>query len=329
MMHKIIRISKLILFPTLGILILYILFKDRNFDEIANSLKYDFNYWWIGISLIFGIFSHLVRAVRWQMLIATEGKKPRLINTFGAVLTGYLANLILPRMGEVSKCGVISKYEHVSFVRIAGTVIIERLADLIGMLTLLALVFLLEFDLIVTLVHQTLTIPTIPQLLTSYAFWGIIVLAILLAYIAYRFIKKSFLMKLENLWVKFKDGIQSFNKLNNKPLFILLSAAIWFFYFMMLYVTFFAMEATSHLSPTAGLTILITGSLGMLAPIQGGMGAWHFMVIQSLVLYGVSEDVAGNFALVVHSSQNILVIALGLISFILLPLFNTKNQPTQ
>ncbi len=325
-MQKIIRIIKSILFPSLGLIILYILFKDRNFSEIAISLKHDFDYKWIAFSLVLGIFSHLARAVRWQMLIATEGKKPGIINTFGAVLTGYLANLILPRMGEVSKCGVISKYENISFVRVAGTVIIERLADLIGMVVLLALVFLLEYKLIITLITQTMVIPSAPQLITSPVFWVVALLSLAIAYLVYRKIKNSFLSKLGDLWKKFKDGIQSFNQLTNKPLFIILSAAIWVFYFLMLYVTFFAMEATAHLGMTAGLTILITGSLGMLAPIQGGLGAWHFMVIQTLVLYGISEEVAGNFALVVHSSQNILVIVLGLLAFVTLPIVNRKKQ---
>ncbi len=329
MMQQILRIFKIILFPILGILILYILFKDRNFDEIASSLKHDFNYWWIALSLVLGICSHLARAVRWQMLIATEGKKPSLTNTFGAVLTGYLANLILPRMGEVSKCGVISKYENISFVRVAGTVIIERLADLIGMLALLAMVFLLEYQLIITLIAQTMELPSLPQLMTSPLFWILVVLLLVIVYIGYHLIKRNFRQKLGNLWSKFKEGIQSYNKLNNKSLFIILSAAIWLFYFMMLYVTFFAIEATSHLSMTAGLTILITGSLGMLAPIQGGLGAWHFMVIQTLILYGVSEEIAGNFALVVHSSQNILVIVLGLLSFVTLPIVNRKKQPAK
>ncbi len=325
-MQKIIQILKSILFPSLGLIILYILFKDRNFDELAVSLKHDFNYQWIWLSLVLGIFSHLARAVRWQMLIATEGRKPGIINTFGAVLTGYLANLILPRMGEVSKCGVISKYENISFVRVAGTVIIERLADLIGMIVLLALVFLLEHNLIVTLVTQTLVIPSAPQLLTSWVFWAILLFTTLVAFIIYRRIKNSFLSKLGDLWKKFKDGIHSFNQLTNKPLFILLSAAIWLFYFLMLYVTFFSMEATAHLGMKAGLTILITGSLGMLAPIQGGLGAWHFMVIQTLVLYGITEETAGNFALVVHSSQNLLVIVLGLLAFVTLPIVNRKKQ---
>ena len=232
-------------------------------------------------------------------------------------------------MGEVSKCGVISKYENISFVRVAGTVIIERLADLIGMLVLLALVFLLEYKLIVTLISQTMIIPSAPQLIISPVFWVFALLSLAIAYFVYRKIKNSFLSKLGDLWKKFKDGIQSFNQLTNKPLFIILSACIWLFYFLMLYVTFFAMEATASLGMTAGLTILITGSLGMLAPIQGGLGAWHFMVIQTLVLYGISEEVAGNFALVVHSSQNILVIVLGLMAFVILPIINRKKQTTR
>lgn len=325
-MQKFIKVIKAILFPFLGLIILYILFKDRNFTDIATSLKHDFNYKWIAISLLLGILSHLARAIRWQMLIATEGKKPGITNTFGAVLIGYLANLILPRMGEVSKCGVISKYEKISFVRVAGTVIVERLADLIGMLVLLGMVLLLEYNLVSTLISKTLAFPSVPNLLTNGLFWIVLLMLSVTCWFTYRLIKKNFLSKLGNLWKKFSEGISSFNQLGNKPLFIALSAAIWFFYFMMLYVTFFAMDATATLGMKAGLTILITGSLGMLAPIQGGLGAWHFMVIQTLILYGITEEVAGNFALVVHSSQNILIIVLGLLAFLALPIVNRKKN---
>lgn len=325
-MNKIGRISQIVLFPLLGIFILYLLFKDRNFDELVLSLQHDFNYSWILFSLVLGIMSHITRAVRWQMLITTEGRKPGFVNTFGAVVSGYLANLILPRMGEVSKCGVVSKYENISFIRVAGTVLIERLADLIGMLLMLLLVFVLEYDLLTTLIKKTLDTPSLPAMLKNPIFWiACIAIVAILTYVLKR-VQNNFISKLNTVWGKFKDGIQSFNKLENKPLFIFYSALIWVFYFLMLYTAFFSMDDTSSLSMKAGLTILITGSLGMLAPIQGGLGAWHFMVIQTLMLYGVTEESAGNFALVVHSSQNLLVVVMGLMACIVLPLFNRRKK---
>lgn len=324
-MQKVFSILKATIFPAAGVLILYLIFKDRNWSEISESLRHDFNYYWIGFSLLLGICSHLSRAIRWQMLIATEGHKPGLVNTFGAVLTGYLANLVLPRMGEVSKCGVVSKYENISFVRVAGTVVIERLADLIGMLVLLILAFMLEYNLISSLISEKVEMSSPMSMIANPIFWIVIIIAIVVIFIIYRMVKKSILGKLTGLWEKFKEGIQSYKKLNNKPLFIILSAAIWLFYFLMLYVCFFAMDETSSLGMTAGLTVLITGSLGMLAPIQGGIGPWHYMVIQTLILYGIVEESAGNFALVVHSSQNLLVIVLGLAAMVTLPIYNRKR----
>jgi uncharacterized protein (TIRG00374 family) len=321
-MQKAISILKTALFAAIGLAILYLIFKDRDWNEIVESLKYDFNYWWIGFSLLLGIGSHACRALRWQMLIGVEEKKPGFVNTLGAVLTGYLANLILPRMGEVSKCGVISKYENISFARVAGTVVIERLADLIGMLALLVMTLAFEYKLVSTLLSRNVELPSFAELMTSPGFWLVVALLIIAIYLTYRISKKLFRTKFAILWSKFSSGISSYKKLNNKPLFIILSAAIWLFYFLMLYVCFFAMDETKMLGPTAGLTVLITGSLGMLAPIQGGMGPWHFMVIQTLILYGISEEGAGNFALVVHSSQNLMVIVLGLASFVILPVYN-------
>lgn len=321
-MQKAISILKTALFAAIGLAILYLIFKDRDWNEIVESLKYDFNYWWIGFSLLLGIGSHVCRALRWQMLIGVEEKKPGFVNTLGAVLTGYLANLILPRMGEVSKCGVISKYENISFARVAGTVVIERLADLIGMLALLVMTLAFEYKLVSTLLSRNVELPSFAELMTSPGFWLVVALLIIAIYLTYRISKKLFRTKFAILWSKFSSGISSYKKLNNKPLFIILSAAIWLFYFLMLYVCFFAMDETKMLGPTAGLTVLITGSLGMLAPIQGGMGPWHFMVIQTLILYGISEEGAGNFALVVHSSQNLMVIVLGLASFVILPVYN-------
>ncbi len=326
-MRRVINILKTALFAAIGITILYLIFKDRDWDEMMQSLKHDFNYWWIAFSLLLGVMSHLTRAIRWRMLLTTEECKPGVINTFGAVLVGYLANLLLPRMGEVSKCGVVSKYEKISFVRVAGTVVIERLADLIGMVILLLMVFVFEYRLIVTLISRHLALPSIPGMVSKPMFWIVITAIIAITYLIFRVIKQRFKNRLTFLWDKFKDGIHSYRQLNNKPLFIVLSGAIWLFYFLMLYVCFFSMKATSQLGMTAGLTVLITGSLGMLAPIQGGVGPWHFMVIQTLMLYGIAEESAGNFALVVHSSQNLLVIALGLAAFATLPLYNRiKNR---
>lgn len=325
-MVKFWKFFRLLFFPMAGLGIFYLIFKDRPLDEVVHSLKRDFDYRFIALSLVVGVLSHWVRALRWRMLMTFEGREPSMTNVFGAVWIGYLANLVLPRMGEVSKCGVVSKYEKLSFARVAGTVVVERLADLAGMVVILLAVWILEYALLREFVSRFVKWPSLGMGLG----WWMVVLAVaaglMILGLGYKYIRRGMWLKFREMVQKFAEGTRSYAQLPQKGLFVVYSILIWVFYFFMLYIPFFSLHETSALTPLAALTVLVTGSLGMLVPIQGGVGPWHFMVIQTLVLYGVVPDAAGNFALVVHTSQNLLIVAVGLLFFLLLPILNRKRS---
>jgi hypothetical protein len=263
------------------------------------------------------------------MLIEPIERKPAWYTTAMAVFTGYLANLVFPRMGEVSRCGVLSRYENLSFSRLAGTVLAERLTDFILLLVLVLVALGLEYGLLVTFLKSYFNGDKIVSFFTSPWFWLIILLVIAIFWFVWKSLSRMKLFyRLKGLWTKFVEGFVSFKGVKSKPLYLFYSVFIWFMYFSMQYVAFFALPETSNLTITAGIVILVTGSLGMLAPVQGGIGPWHAMVIATLALYGVTSEPAFAFALVVHGAQNLLVVALGLLSLIGFPLlqFIPKSQ---
>ncbi|MCT4645446.1 MAG: flippase-like domain-containing protein [Carboxylicivirga sp.] len=321
------KLIQYILFPAIGIFIIYQLYKDQNGEEILSALRNDVNYSWIVFSICLGLLSHVSRALRWQMLIEPIEKKTGLINTFCAVMTGYLANLVFPRMGEVSRCGVLSKYERLSFTRVVGTVVAERLTDLIVLILIAIAVLTIQFDFLGGFLLKTLNLDSVSEIFMSPLFYGILLLIPVTLLLIKRYAKQyKALMFLKNLMVKFTEGVSSIKKIKNKPLFVFHTLFIWVMYFLMIYVCFFSMPSTSSLGINAGITILLTGSLGMIAPVQGGIGAWHFMVIATLKLYGVPAEEGGVFALVVHAAQNLMIIGAGLLAFGLLPVINRSNH---
>lgn len=327
MKRSISKLIQFILFPAIGIFIIYQLYKDQNAGEIVSVLRNDVDYKWIILSISIGILSHISRAMRWQMLIEPIEKKPCFVNTFLAVMIGYLANLVFPRMGEVSRCGVLSKYERMSFTRVVGTVVAERLSDLIMLVLIMILVLALQFDLLGGFLSRTLKLESLSGVFLSPLFYGLLALFVVSVLLIKRYSRQyRALMFLKNLMTKFTEGVSSIRKIKNKPLYLLHTLFIWLMYFLMIYVCFYSMPGTSFLGIDAGITILLTGSLGMIAPVQGGIGAWHFMVIATLKLYGVPAETGGVFALVVHAAQNLMIIGLGLLAFSALPFLNRKKH---
>ena len=316
-----------ILFPAIGIFIIYQLYKDQKADEIMAILRNDVDYRWIGLSLLLGLVSHLSRAIRWQMLIEPIEKKPGLTNTFCAVMIGYLANLVFPRMGEVSRCGVLSKYEDLSFTRVVGTVVAERLTDLFMLFLVIVFVLAFQFELLGGFLMRTLNLGSFGEIFLSPLLYGLIGLGVVSLFLIKRYAKQyKALMFLKSLMSKFTEGLSSIRRIRNKSLFIFHTIFIWIMYFLMIYVCFYSLPITSGLGIKAGITILLTGSLGMIAPVQGGIGAWHFMVIATLKLYGIPAEEGGVFALIVHAAQNFMIIGVGLIAFGMLPILNRRTN---
>jgi uncharacterized protein (TIRG00374 family) len=323
----IIKTLKFTTFFLLGILIFWMVYKDQDFDHIKSILSNNVNYFWIVVSLILGLISHVSRTIRWNLMIEPLGRKPKILNTFLAVMVGYLMNLALPRMGEISRCGVLARYEKISFTKLIGTVVVERLVDVLMLLILLLVVILTQFGQVLEFMSNNPEVnDKLHRVMYSPVLIGGVLIAGFIIWISRRKIKQSSLMqKIKGIIGQFTEGVKSIRNIDKKGAFIFHSVFIWVLYFLMLYCVFFAFGFTSHLTLLAGLTVFVFGSFGMVAPVQGGIGAWHFMVIEALALYGVTRADGKVFALLAHGSTTVMLIVLGLLGLLALPFVNERE----
>ncbi len=328
MKKTIIKILQFLAFFAVGAFIFWLIYKDQDINRIKSILKNDVNYTWVFVSLVVGLVSHISRTLRWGLMIEPIGHKPRFMNTFLSVMVGYLMNLALPRMGEISRCGVLSRYEKISFTKLIGTVIAERLIDMISLVILLVIVIFSQFGKMLNFIQRNPDIESnLISIVTSPYLLGGLVLLVVLAYVFRNTYKHTFIFKkIAGILKNFKEGFISIRSIKRKGWFYFHSAFIWFLYYIMLYVLFFAFDFTSHLSPIAGLTTFVMASFGMVAPVQGGIGAWHFMAIEALLLYGVPYENGVIFAFVAHGSMTLMLIVFGLISLLALPFVNRRKD---
>lgn len=330
MKQSILKTLKFLSFFLIGILIFWMVYKDQDINRLKSILSNEVNYVWIVISMFLGLLSHVSRSMRWNLMIEPLGRKPRLINTFLAVMVGYLMNLALPRMGEISRCGVLSRYEKISFTKLVGTVVLERLIDVIMLLILLLIVVLTQFGQVLEFLRNNPEVnEKIQQVIFSPILIGGFVLVLLVVWFMRHKIRESGLLKkVKDIIQHFIEGFQSIRTMKHKGSFIFHSLFIWLMYYLMFYCVFFSFGFTSNIGPLAALAVFVLGSFGMVAPVQGGIGAWHFMVIEGLALYGVERGDGKIFALLSHGATTAVLIILGLIGLLALPFVNERNvQP--
>jgi uncharacterized protein (TIRG00374 family) len=304
----------------LGGFLLWYVYKDTNFDTLILNIK-GANYTWVTISYIFAVISHIARAYRWKLLLEPLGLDPGLKNSFIATMVGYLANTILPRMGEVSRCAVLKKTNDIPVNKSFGTVITERFIDLIALIILLSTVLCVEidrlsifvFDILGSKLEATNKSKSILLALGSLA----LIAAFLFMLTKYLSKKLSGIKLYQNAKIFLNgllEGLLSIKKLKKKKQFILSTIAM-----------FFALPETSFLGIKAGLAVLVLGGIGMAAPSPGGMGSYHWIIMHGLVLYGLSAEQGLLFATLVHSSQMIMLIVFGLISLFATFLISKKT----
>lgn len=319
-------ILKVLISLGLGILLFWYVYRDQSMVELMANIK-EAKMFWIILPLFIALLSHFLRAVRWKMLIDPLGKKVNLWNIYGAVMAGYCINYLVPRAGEIARCGLVKKYEGVPFTQLIGTLIVDRSVDIIVELIFIALTVLLQYNEIMLFVEQQHLIEGFLGLLNNPIMWVILAALVIIPTIFRKSIARSSLFaKVRGLWENVLNGLKSVLKLEHKGLFILYSILIFVCYYFMFYLCFFAFDFTENLSMLCGLSAFIMGSLGIIAPVQGGLGAWHFMVINTLLLYGVQEEEAQTFALLVHGSQTIMLIAVGALAMLAMSLLNKKKS---
>ncbi len=323
------QVYQTFIFLVIGIGIFVYIYKDLQLDKIKDalgSLKYE----WIVLSGIFGLSSHFIRALRWQQLIEPLAHKPRTLNTYLAVLVLYLFNILIPRGGEVARCSVLDRYEKIPFTKLLGTVVTERLSDLTIFFLILILLIFWDAPLLDQFARNN---PGLVQgfrdVFTSKYFYISIVAVGAGLYFLFFSGKRSqskLMDKILKIKEQFREGISTIYKTKNKFLYILYTLMIIFLWLLMLYVVFFAYEPTANLSFRVAAITFAISSFAFILPIQAGIGAWHFMVIQSLFLFGVDKDTGAVFALIAHTFTNLIFLAVGTLAFILFPIINNKQE---
>lgn len=297
----------------LGLGILWWMYRGTDWSDFGHYVLHEMNWWWMLVSLAFGILPQMARAWRWKMALEPLGEHPRRTSCIDAIFMSYAASLVIPRVGEVTRCGTLKTADGVSFTKSLGTVVTERLVDSLLMLLFTGIAFLLQLPMFLRFLKETNT--NIGDLLYRFTGTGYIVtficlvaalIAVFVAIRRFSFFKKGRDM-LRDMW----EGVLSLRKVRNLPLYLFYSVLIWVGYFLHFYIAFFSFDFTAHLSIGAAFLIFCVGTFAVLVPTPNGAGPWHFAVKTMLVLYGVAETQAIMFALTVHTIQTALVVLLG------------------
>ena len=314
-----------VIFPLLlGIFILVWVYRDFNFQRVGEVMLHGMDYGWIALSLLFGVFANLFRGWRWKLALEPLGEYPKTANCVYAIFISYASNLVIPRVGEVTRCGVLSKYDGVSFPKSLGTVVSERMIDTLCVGLITGMVLLSQMPVFATFFAETGTdVGRYAEVLTSGHFYLIVLCVTAIGLLGFFLIRNIALFAklkgiLQNVW----QGVVALKDIKHIPLYIIYTLGIWVCYFFEFYLAFFAFDFSAHLGISAGLVMFVVGTLAVIVPTPNGAGPWHFAVMTMLMLYGVGKEDAGIFALLVHGIQTFLLILLGIYGLLALPFTN-------
>lgn len=318
----------------IAIFLFWWVYGDLNFKELFGRFR-EVDSFLLGVSVILGLVSYYIRAFRWNVLLEPLDYQLKTSRTFLAIMIGYFANLLVPRMGEITRCMALKRTDNVDFANSFGSVVTERVLDMLILLLVLFLGLVLEFEKLVNVLKAPFsknlqTTGYLPVIIII----GVIALAVLLV-ILYLYKKNQqklrhnkMFLKLRSLFRDILNGFFSIRKLKRPWSFWISTALIWVLYFFMTYIVFLAFVPTMHLGVKAGILVLIMGGIGMATPVQGGVGSFHLLVSGILLLYGIAEKDGEFFAFVLHTSQFLSVLVTGGISFLIslsLPKRNARN----
>jgi glycosyltransferase 2 family protein len=303
--------------------IFYVLNKDLSWAELNSALK-NISYPWMLASIAIAVFGYWLRAWRWTLLLNTTEEnttKVKSSTAFFALLFGYLINLLVPRAGEIARCGFLNKTNQIPVGHAIGTVILERIIDLLFFVLLIILGFILENQMLLQLTSELISIDTLEGKLLNYL-PIMLIIAILFIWIL-RLMKNrlqhnKFWLKIKAFLDSLKNGLKSVLELQHQFAFWSASIGIWLIYYLTLVFVAWSFPVTDSLSYGSVLVVMVMGSIGMIAPVQGGIGTFHALVAYILTIYGLSEQEGKIFAIIVHGSQMITLIGLGLVSLVVL-----------
>lgn len=322
-MRKVFSITFKVILPLLfGGAILYWMYRNFDFQKIDTVLWHEMDWTWMILSFPFCILAQAFRAIRWRQTLEPVGERPRLSSCINAIFVSYAASLVVPRVGEFTRCGILKRHDGVSFSKALGTVVTERAVDMLIMLLMTGVALVVQMPVLNHFFSSTGT--RLDSIFDRFTATGYLVTAVCAAaalVLVFMLVRKMTIYNkvkdvLHSLW----QGVASLRHIRGVTLYLVYSLAIWVCYFLHYYLTFFCFDATAHLSLGCAFASFVVGSIAVIVPTPNGAGPWHFAVKTMLIIYGVQSDDALYFVLIVHTVQTLLVALLGICSSVVLAL---------
>lgn len=334
MRKSILQTLKFTAFLAVGLLLLWFAFRSVDFKKLAVDFK-EADYSWLLLSVLFGFLAFISRARRWVLLVNPLGFNPSLKNAFYALMTGYLANLALPRIGEITRCVALGKKEKIPVDQLIGTVVVERTIDFLSLLSIMIILIFTSGDQIGLFLKESILLPVQQKIFSifgnTWILWAVLFSAgIIMLFLMIRYKnslrKIRFFSKMFTLTRGIINGLKTITNLKRKWEFIFHTVFIWINYTLMTWVVVFSLESTSHLTFGDSIFLLVIGGLAMSAPVQSGLGAFHYIISRGLLIVkGIPVEDGLVYALLTHESQLIFVAIIGTISFFII--FRKEKNP--
>lgn len=332
MRKKIKNIVQYGVFIGLGIFLVYWQISSMSPVDRAEGLQalYNAHYWVVIPIVLMALLSHYSRALRWKILMQPLGYEPATANVYGSTLIGYLGNAAVPRLGEVLRCTFLAKYENLKVDKLFGTLIVERIIDLLCFIIFIGFTVLIQIDKVGAFVKEKFSnmgkeadMPLGFKILFFVA--ALIILFYGLHFLRKKFPKNKLVKKVNDFFNGVLSGLASIKNIKQKWQFVGHTFFIWTMYLMQIYLGFYAMEGTAHLGFNAACSVLALATLAMIAT-PGGLGTFPFFVMQTLSMYAISETTGLSFGWLIWIVNTGIVLVAGLLVIILLPILNKKKQ---
>ena len=324
---------KYLAFLALAGVLLHFSFKGVKWSDFIYGLR-SCNWWWIMASMAIGILGFLGRALRWRLLLRSINREVTVRESFDGINIGNLTNFIFPRAGEVARCGVIAKTKKVSFERTLGSVVIERSLDMVCLLLWMALLLVFKWGEFGTFIQEEITQPLFGEM--SSLLWPAVIAGTLLLiavaavwFFRHTISKFSIVGKILRIAKGLAEGVLSAFRMQEKWMFLLYTLFIWLTYWLTSLTTIYAFPQVGHLGATDALFLMIIGGFGWVVPVQGGLGAYHFIVSLALAsVYGISQTTGVVFATISHEAQALVMILCGAASLISMSMWKKRINQT-
>lgn len=316
---KTLKITIPILF---GIFLIWLTYNKTTPSERADVIKYirEADYFWVFTSILLGLSSHSSRAYRWKFTLEPLGYTPKFLNSFMAVMIAYFANLGIPRSGEILRATTLTTYEGVPFEKAFGTIVAERIADLLMSFLFIFIALILQYDMIMEVITQILDVVYLKLTSSPKLIFLILLISLAISFIFYKSTTKI-KAKIKSFASGLKDGVLSIITMKKKWAFIGHTFFIWTMYFLMFYVIFFSIPETEKTAISTAIVAFVTGSFTM-AATNGGLGSFPLVIQETLNLFSVSNQGGLAIGWILWSAQTILNIVAGIASFFFIPIYN-------